>query len=246
MLLVFVASATSAWAEITWFGTVVDIRTQAPIAGARVCAGAEGRVDIVCTDSGADGGFSVSYPKDIELWSPPYLFIEPTDNNYFNQVRMREGAGQVLAEIVPWVFFIRGVVLDAETGLPVANASVELCRPGAIDETVYTDSAGEFAFGPVRAYTASRKQFNTFGVPADELPPDHDEALVGYPWGVIVQAQGYARVGSKAEGEDMVPFMPRISSASDDIYTRVEIRLPKAGQPVDLSQALRFFPQDEQ
>lgn len=235
MALCLLMAAAPAWAEDggSWYGIVVDQTTQAPLAGARVCAGAQGRVDLACADSRADGTFSVSYDPQTQLWSPPYLFVFGPGDGYYASVRMRPGAGEVRVELVPHVFFVRGVVLDAETGQPLAGATVRQMRPGAIDASITTGPDGSFAFGPLSAFTNPVQQANTYGVPENELPTDkNDGPLIDYPWGFEASAPGYVTISPVRQGDVLEPHLPRTPSVSDAIHTTLTIRLPREGAAV--------------
>jgi hypothetical protein len=224
----------------TWSGTVSDIRTGTMLANARVCAGIKGRVDLTCGSSAANGTFSVTYPSPMSLGSDDlyYLYVErPLDTPYFHQVRARAMAGAATVQLVPTTAYIRGRVVSAVDGQPLAGIDVALTQPGRIDQTVTSDSLGEFTFKPVTAFTNSFGQFNTFGVPDEDLPPKNDGALVYAAWGVRAPygagSDRYATVQPTVTSDRrFVPTLPLVSSAVPESFTWVELRLPPVGTEI--------------
>lgn len=222
----------------TWYGKVVDYRTETPIADASVCAGIRGRVDLSCTTSASDGSFTVSYP-DGASYDYYYLYVDsPSGNQYYNQMRRRLSPGDVTAKLVPNLVHIKGKIISAETGQALSGVGVALFFPGRIWESVESDSGGLFSFEPVTAYTNSRRQYNTYGVPEEDLPPDPDGNLIYYPWGVQAPygtgSNDYAKVSPQSTDDDKLdPALSLTSSISDAIYTWVELRLPDADTMVD-------------
>ncbi|MCC6747935.1 MAG: hypothetical protein IT371_09775 [Deltaproteobacteria bacterium] len=92
--------------------------------------------------------------------------------------------------------------------------------------------------GALAAFENRPAQFNTFGVPKEDLPPKNDGELVNATWGVQAPyGQGsnlYALVEPKKAANDrLVPELVLVSSASPEAYTWVELRLPPVGTKVD-------------
>ncbi|MFH1571576.1 MAG: carboxypeptidase-like regulatory domain-containing protein [Gemmatimonadota bacterium] len=225
----------------TWAGSVRDIRTEAPLAGARVCAGILGRVDLACTDAGTDGTFQVSYAEGALPGADGlfYLYVDaPAGTPYYNQARARQVPGEATCQLVPTTAYIRGRVVGAADGAPLAGIDVALVQPGRIDQSTTSDGAGEFVFSPVGAYENLRAQYNTYGVPAAELPPASDGDLVSAAWGITAPyGAGSDRFATVAftptpDGR-LAPELPLLSSATAELFTWVELRLPAAGTAVD-------------
>lgn len=225
----------------TWSGTVRDIRSLAPVAEARVCAGIQGRVDLACTSSDADGAFSVSYPEE---WTGTlgddglyHLFVEsPVAGLYYHQRRARVAPGVADCRLVPRTAYVRGRVVNADTGELIPGMGVALIVPGATRDSTVTDDLGEFALGPFEAFENAASQFNTYGVEPEDLPPEHDGELVYRPWGLSApyHAGGYALVEPTRTADDRLdPELPLLSSSDPEVFTWVEIRLPPAGTVID-------------
>ncbi|HOU93393.1 MAG TPA: hypothetical protein PLU22_20215, partial [Polyangiaceae bacterium] len=225
----------------TWSGTVRDIRSLEPVGEARVCAGILGRVDLACTSSAADGAFSVSYPED---WTGTlgddglyHLFVEsPVAGLYYHQRRARVAPGVADCRLVPRTAYVRGRVVNADTGEIIPGMGVALIVPGATRDSTVTDDLGEFALGPFEAFENAASQFNTYGVEPEDLPPEHDGELVYRPWGLSApyHAGGYALVEpTRTEDDRLDPELPLLSSSDPELYTWVEIRLPPVGTVID-------------
>ncbi len=227
----------------TWSGTVRDIRSLDPVGDARVCAGIQGRVDLACTTSDAAGAFSVSYPED---WGGVlgtdglyHLFVEsPVAGLYYHQRRARVAPGEADCRLVPRTVYLRGRVVNADTGELIPGMGVALVRPGAVQSSVETNALGEFAFGPVEAFLNTASQFNTYGVEPEDLPPEHDGELVYRPWGLRSPYSGggdlYALVEPTRTADDRLePELSLLSSTDPEVYTWVELRLPPVGTVID-------------
>lgn len=240
----FVLSWSLSASAQTWSGTVRDIRSLDPVADARVCAGVLGRVDLACTASDADGAFSVSYPDNISgtlgadgLY---HLYVEsPVSGLYYHQRRARETPGVADCRLVPRTVYIRGRVVNADTGEIIPGVGVALIRPGAVQSSVETNALGEFAFGPLEAFLNAANQFNTYGVEPEDLPPAHDEdELVYRPWGLRSPYSSgsdlYAQVRpTQTDDARLEPELPLLSSTDPEVYTWMELRLPPIGTVVD-------------
>jgi len=227
----------------TWSGTVRDIRSLEPVGEARVCAGILGRVDLACTTSDDAGAFSVSYPED---WGGVlgadglyHLFVEsPVAGLYYHQRRARVAPGEADCRLVPRTVYLRGRVVNADTGELLPGIGVALVRPGAIQTSIDTDELGQFAFGPVEAFLNAANQFNTYGVEPEDLPPEHDGELVYRPWGVRAPYAGggelYALVEPTRTADDRLePELSLLSSTDPEVFTWVELRLPPVGTVID-------------
>ncbi len=225
----------------TWSGTVRDIRSLEPVGEARVCAGILGRVDLACTTSDAAGAFSVSYPEE---WTGTlgddglyHLFVEsPVAGLYYHQRRARVAPGEADCRLVPRTAYLRGRVVNADTGELIPGMGVALFVPGAVRDSTLTDDLGEFALGPFEAFENAANQFNTYGVEPEDLPPEHDGELVYRPWGVSApyHAGGYALVEpARTEDNRLDPVLSLLSSSDPEVYTWVEIRLPPVGTVID-------------
>jgi len=225
----------------TWTGRVSDIRTGAVLASARVCAGIQGRVDLNCSSSIADGTFEVSYPKPMALGSDNlyYLYVErPLGTPYYHQKRARAEAGAADVQLVPTTVYIRGRVVSAATGQPLSGIDVALLQPGRIDHTVKSDAAGEFSFKAVSAFQNPILQFNTYGVPEADLPATHDAELVNAVWGVRAPYGAGGDLYAKIEpttttDRRFAPELPLVSSAVPETFTWVELRLPPIGTTIN-------------
>lgn len=224
----------------TWSGTVRDIRSLEPVGAARVCAGILGRVDLACTSSAADGTFSVSYPEGTTTLGSDglyHLFVEsPVAGLYYHQRRARVAPGVADCRLVPRTAYVRGRVVNADTGELIPGMGVALIVPGATRDSTLTDDLGEFALGPFEAFENAANQFNTYGVEPEDLPPEHDGELVYRPWGLSApyHAGGYALVEPTRTADDRLdPELPLLSSSDPEVYTWVEIRLPPVGTVID-------------
>ncbi len=218
----------------TWSGTVTDIRTDGAIADTSVCAGIRGRVDLTCMQSLADGSFSVTYPEDTAPGDDNlyYLYVDsPEGSLYYNQKRARAAPGEADVQLVPTNIYIKGRVVDAITGSPLNGVGVALRQPGRYDQSVISDGQGLFVFEPVFGFENWRDQYNTYGVPDEDLPPNPDDELIYDVWGVRAPyGEGsdlYAVVEPQVTVNDRYdPELSLLSSATPDIFTWVDIRLP--------------------
>ncbi len=225
----------------TWSGVVRDIRNLEPLANSRICAGINGRVDLACTDTDAAGAFSVSYPENSPtgtdgLW---YLFVNPPAGaDYYNQVRARAVAGEAECLLIPRQVHIRTRVTDANTGVPIEDMGVCLIRVGAVEQTLRTDANGMVIFEPMGAFMNAGLQYNTYGVPPEDLPPDSDDPLVYIAWQVTApcysDSLGYAQIAPTETTEGRWdPELELLSSLDPEVYTFVELRLPPEGTTID-------------
>ncbi len=215
----------------SWSGLVSDGWSSKGLVGARVCAGVPGRTDVACTKTGPDARYVVSYPP--KFTAPVYmLYVDPPAGApYFSQARQRSSPGEAHPPLVGLHCFLKGVVVSAETGQIIVGAEVSLLRPGAVVKTVTTDSGGYFAFGPVPAFDNPRLQYNTYGVPDNELPKINDRPLKDPQYGIRASAKGYGTVATTYNGNIANPHLRVQATATPISWTPITIRLPKPGKP---------------
>lgn len=237
---------------IGWSGRVIDIRTGEPVAGVEIRGGSTGRYDVTPKAvTGADGRFTVVYPehqKQPEFFAlhaqpqpqPPVGEGEP-DVRYLPVEERRPTPGEAVVKLVPRWAYIRGRVVDAETGQPLAGIEIAAAVTGRYlsQDKVYrravTDEKGEYTM----RVPASRGRIGVEGTPAANRPPDtpfnHAKPVTDY-WldvnygGSAGRGKEYVSLQTRVETapgkKEPIPI-PVLSSVEPVIFTRVDIRLPK-------------------
>ena len=219
---------------VSWSGTVVDLRTGNPIAGAKVYGGASGRVDLTeAAITDAEGRFTVTYQDgalDLDLWKFYRLTVEPPTEGprYFGYISIHGAPLEVTARLLPLNGFYRGVVRNASNQKVISGATVSLGAGGRYIETLTTDPQGEFTFN-TEAYDPGNWTNYEIGIdPENQLPHEarNQPSLLTNHW-LEATAEGYQRLQTAEFGLNL----SLISSITDDIHTFVSIEL----SPIDTS-----------
>ena len=211
---------------------MTDIRTGAPLVGAEIYGGGQGRVDLTDpASSGADGGFSVSYdePLDLAFWVYYRLQVSPpsaVSSDYFTYIIGRDAPGQVDVRMVPKNAFIRGEVTDQTTSTPLVGVDVSLGRPGRYIETVQTDSQGIFTF-ELEAYEGG--SYTNEGIPLEDQVQTSNLVTPVTDYWVEVNAPGYQLLRTVDEGV----AISLLSSVDPQIHTTVNLALVPDGGSTD-------------
>jgi len=241
----FLTIRIQAASNMTWSGTIYDIRTGKPLAGVEVKAGVEGRVDPFSaykayTDS--KGKFTITW--DEESWKRwkgstqnHYLRINtweshPDNHSYFPLTLVRRQPTTISAYLTPRGAYIKGKLYSAETGSPLPDTKVQILAPGRVVQSVYTDKSGNFAFEPVIAYSYPIPG-ELFDVdPANLTDKEPRVPTKNQSYCLILEDRSYANIQPERKGDEFVTSLPLQSSYTDAIHTYVTLRVPKAGQPL--------------
>ncbi len=217
-------------APVSWSGQVIDIRSKQPVVGARVYGGGQGRVDLTpAATTDGEGRFTAIYegPLDLGFWIYYRLEVDypPVGNRYFTHVSSHGSPTNFTVQLVPRDAHVRALVRNKVTGLPIADASVSLRRPGQVLQTVVTDNGGRVQF-LTHAYETFGFTSNwTEGIPeANWLDgrssfPEQPQAINDYA--LSASAPGYAAI----QTSDLPVVIPTVSSVTDALHSSVVIDL---------------------
>jgi len=253
------ALLTTAAGALEWTGRVVDARTGQPLANVRVHGGHPGRGGLGVVTTGADGTFRVVYPEGYDQNPGQYewyaLVVEPLavveedgwDTspsvigerlyiNYEARYSRPQGVGDV--RLVPRYALVKGKVTNAKNGKAVKGAAVSAFRPGAAIHGTKTDADGVY-----RLRIDVHQGWGTSVETTAEAnrPPESEGWMQPLEQiGVEVSAQGYKKVTiSPAGGAGLITMeVPFKSTATADLYTSVDVRLPKKGSGIGLDAGL--------
>lgn len=218
----------NAQAPVSWSGKVVDIRTGAPVGGAKVYGGASGRVDLTeAAYTDANGRFTVTYQNgalDLGFWKFYMLTVEysPSPGSYFTHVSAHPGPEEVEVRLIPVHGFFQGTIRDRESMTPIQNARVSLGQPGRYIETITTDSEGAFAFTTIAYEVGNWTNYEIGIAPENQVPHDtwnQPSPLSNY-W-IETTAEGYQRAHTAEQGATL----QLRSSITGDIHTKVDFNL---------------------
>ena len=230
---------------VGWCGKVVDIRTGKPIPGCKVWAGYRGRVDSAPGQFKSDGSFVAIY-KNIKPGTPakePYYLrvYPPKGSAYWPCVQASKAGGATLVKLVPKTAYLKGRVVDADTGKPLPKVQVGLTVPGAIRGGAHTDENGEFEF-KVDAHLGATR-YAVEGVPDAHLPTGQKREAYRDDWRLAFNYESFHReykthgrvwCHKKVDGKTVVhPPIALVSSATPDLYTWFDVRLPKGNKERD-------------
>lgn len=245
MMIVFVMSiflSSNASAQ-TWTGTVTDIRTGETLSDITVCGGFKGRKDatpIVTTLS--DGKFSVTY--DVKL-DRDYFILYADSKDYLPYKEYRRSVGLARVKLVPKIAHIKGKVVDAETGAPLAGVKIVVGLPGRYlvsgrdgYERVTTNAKGEYHL----MLPAFERTSVSVVMGSQDIPEPDKSSALSRQYVVIKDywveanyspetdvAKQYITLSTRQRdnnGESVQKHIPLLSSIQSDIYTEVNFKLP--------------------
>lgn len=253
--------------EAGWTGRVIDIRTGEPLVGIEVQGGWTGRVDVTeSCKTGAEGTFALPYPKHD---SPPeqyHLYAWPVRmpdasgygrppflSDYLFYELRQKGTGQVEIKMVPFWAYLKGRVVDADTGAPLAGILVVAARPGRY----LMNGSGGYSHAVTNANGEYVMRLPAYGEPwllSPEGLPEASwiredmraEAISDY-WLEFNSGESEKRGADYAIVSTLMPDasgarspmpIPLLSSTQPAIATEVSIRLPKKSSAVTPSRDL--------
>lgn len=245
----FIPVKVSAVGGRTWSGTVYDIRTGLPLEGITFKAGIAGRVDAFSKYlqiTKQDGKFSITWDNESwKVWDGDkinhYLRIYANENGRENNlggywdltVVRRQPLMKMDIYLIPLGAHIKGKLISAETGAPLPNTKVQILVPGRVEESVPTDSQGNFSFKAWRAFEFFPSKGILYDVYPSELSDEQPRSL-DKPQSYCLSLEDiqYASIRPERTGDVWAVSLPLQSSYTDAIYTFVTIRAVKKGQPL--------------
>ncbi len=238
--------------QTAWRGTVIDTRTGQPVSGIILYAGKKGRVDLGKDISAADGTFTAKYPVKSSTYIAEkglkyYLYVRrnPKTQPYLAQIyQMRPLQEHITVELMPYNVYIKGRLVDEATGKPIAGATVTVLAPGRSVVSAKTSPDGTFAFKPLPGF----HRLSPYYAGTNAVPKAYRVAsqplLKPISYSIAVRAKGYQSLNPvENRGKKPREFkqnLPLVTSATDSIYTWVDVRMPKATQRgvMDISKHL--------
>jgi hypothetical protein len=236
----FISSIASAQ---TWTGIVTDIRTGDPLSDIAILGGLKGRKDASPRFiTKTDGKFSVTY--DVHL-DRNYFILHADSKDYLPYREYRKNTGFAKIKLVPKIAHIKGRIVDADTGKPLAGIKVVVGVPGRYlvsgrdgYERVTTNSNGEYHV-TVPAFERSGVSIvmGSQGIPE----PDKSSALskqyepITNYWVEVNYspesdfAKKYIKMSTRqrdSNNEYKQKNIPLTSSIKSDLYTEVNFKLP--------------------
>jgi hypothetical protein len=247
----------------------VDARTGEPIGDVQLSGGRPGRTNVIEDNrtTGPDGTFHLVYPDEFSENPDKYDYYTfraecpmkvPKDNwatldsevgdplyLEYEEHRPKPAAiGDV--RLVPQFAFIKGTVVDADTGAPLRGVTVRLRRPGKWLQEAVTDANGEYRLR-VNAYTGRRW-------PCVETTPEQyrpksrrykerqQEYALAANWKQTGPGAEYKEVATAhpdhASDDQIAVAIPIVSSVGPELYTRVDFRVPKESSATEVSPEL--------
>ncbi len=224
------AFVSSAEAAVVWSGRVVDIRTGLGLPNIKVDGGAKGRQDLTPRVSTSSiGEFAVTYETALDLNSWVYYqltcFEGTAAPKYFTNYRITSVPTETLVQMVPRNGFIRGVVVDQDTGWGIGGATVAMGITGAQWQSMTADASGYFQFQETPVYQETTNYEE--GIPLEQqIPHETWEHCLPYTnYWVEAMAPGYKTFGTTNANLTI----KLTSSVSPDLHTFVILRVPRAG-----------------